>query len=520
VPEKDQNHRADNQPFFDERANFKYAPWREERKIEPFLELTRLKRMSGDAPICIVTQSWFNQMWAVYFLQGYEIVVPHPLGYLNHDSSGLHDVTMGYLQNTSSGLRDLTNEQTKETFLLSDEKRPGAIWNNEIFSLYNHLDPVELLVIDAPNSVETVQGDAFIWLNNQFADFTVYSNADRRALLNISECSPGPSRPGGKQRTLIVDVNGERAELPALPNLKVPLKLNQGINLVRLSCKENPTVEKLSSGDTRKMLLGIKGLRLAIRDEPVELLAIDAPNRVETVQGDSFIWLNNQFTDLIIDSDADRKAFLRISECWPGPSRPGDTNRTLIVEVNGKKAEVPGAPNLKVPLNLYQGNNLVRLSCKETPTVDKLSSGDTRTLLLGIKGFRLATREKPVELLTIDAPNRVETVQGDSFVWLNNQFTDLTIRSDADRQVFLTVRDCWPGPSRPGETQRTLIVEVNGDEREVPASPNLKVPLKLNQGNNLIRLSCKETPTVDKLSSGDIRTLLLGLKGFSVRAAD
>ena len=227
--------------FFDERANFQYAPWREERRVNPFFELTSLKRISGDAPICIVTQSWFNQMWAVYFLQGYELVIPHPLGYLKHDSSGLHDVT---------------TEQTKGTFLLSDEKRPGAIWHNEIFSLQNHLDPVELLVIDAPNSVETVQGDSFIWLNNQFADFTVYSDADRQALLNIGECWPGPSRPGDKHRTLIVDVNGARAELPALPNLKVPLKLNQGINLVRLSCKEPPTVDKLSSGDTRKLLLG------------------------------------------------------------------------------------------------------------------------------------------------------------------------------------------------------------------------------------------------------------------------
>jgi hypothetical protein len=491
--------------LFDERANFQYAPWREERRVRPFLELTRLKRISGDASICILTQSWFNQMWAVFFLQGYELVIPHPLGYLQHASSGLHDVTSG---------------QVKGAFLLSDEKRRGAIWHNEIFSLQNRLDPVELFAIDAPNDVETMEGDSFIWLNNQFADFTIYSDADRQALLNISECRPGPSRPGDKHRTLIAEVNGARAELPTLPNLKVPLKLYQGKNLVRLSCKETPTVDRFSSGDTRTLLLGIKGFRLATRDEPVELLAIDAPNRVETVQGDSFIWLNNQFTDLTLDSDADRRAFLMIRECWPGPSRPEDTNRTLIVEVNGKKAEMPASPNLKVPLNLNQGSNLVRLSCKETPTVDRLSSGDTRTLLLGIKGFRLATRDEPVELLAINAPNRVENVQGDSFIWLNNQYTDLTIHSDADRQALLMVRECWPGPSRPGDTNRTLIVEVNGAKAEVSASPNLKVPLKLNQGNNLVRLSCKETPTVDKLSSGDIRTLLLGIKGFSVGTAD
>jgi hypothetical protein len=491
--------------FFDEIVNFQYAPWRKERRMKPFLDLRSLKSISGNAPIYILTQSWFNQMWAVFFLQGYRIVVPHPLGNLQHESSGLHDIT---------------SEQTTGAFLLSDQNRAGAIWKNEVFSLLNHLDPVELLAIVAPNGVEIVQGASFVWLNNQSASFTIHSDADRQALLIISECWPGPSRPGDEHRTLIVEVNGERLELEASSNLKVPLKLNQGINIARLSCKETATIDNLSSGDTRTLLLGIKGLKLATHEDPVEILAIHAPNQVETVEGDSFVWLNNQFTNVTIHSDAGRQAFLNINECWPGPSRPEDKRRTLIVEVNGVRAEFAASSNLKVPLKLDPGDNLIRLSCKETPTVDKLSSGDARTLLLGIKGFSVSTHEEPVEVSAIEAPNRVETVQGDSFIWLNNQFADLTIHSDAARQAFLLVRECWPGPSRPEDKKRTLVIEVNGTQAEIIASPNLKVPMTLNQGTNIVRLSCKETPTVNKLSSGDARTLLLGIKGFSVTAAD
>jgi len=364
--------------LFDENVNFQYAPWRAEREIQPFLELKSLKKIFGNAPICIQTQSWFNQMWAVFFLRGDKLVVPRPLGYLRH---------------SSSGLKNVTTELGKETFLLSDEKRRSAVWFNKVFSLQNHLDPIELMGIDAPNVVETVQGDTFLWLNNQFADFTIHSDASRQALLTITECWPGPSRPGDKHRTLIVEVNGKRVESPALSKLEVPLRLNQGFNLVRLSCKETPTTDKLSSGDTRTLLLGIKGFAFVTRENPVELVAIDAPNGVETVQSDPFVWLDNRGTDLTLDSDAERQAVLTIRECWLGPSRPGETMRTLIVEVNGKKTETPIAPNLKVPLNLRQGSNLVRLSCKETPTVDKLSSGDTRTLLLGIKGFRVSAAE-------------------------------------------------------------------------------------------------------------------------------
>jgi hypothetical protein len=491
--------------FFDELMHFQYSPWRQERRIEPFLELSNLKRITGDTQIYVVTQSWFNQMWAAFFLQGYDLVIPHPLGYLQHDSSGL---------------REVTSEQAKVAFLLSDKTKSGAVWHNDIFSLQNHLDPVELLAIVAPNGVETVQGASFVWLNNQSASFTIHSDADRQALLIISECWPGPSRPGDEHRTLIVEVNGERLELEASSNLKVPLKLNQGINIARLSCKETATIDNLSSGDTRTLLLGIKGLKLATHEDPVEILAIHAPNQVETVEGDSFVWLNNQFTSLTIHSDAGRQAFLNINECWPGPSRPEDKRRTLIVEVNGVRAEFAASSNLKVPLKLDPGDNLIRLSCKETPTVDKLSSGDARTLLLGIKGFSVSTHEEPVEVSAIEAPNRVETVQGDSFIWLNNQFADLTIHSDAARQAFLLVRECWPGPSRPEDKKRTLLIEVNGTQAEIIASPNLKVPMTLNQGTNIVRLSCKETPTVDKLSSGDTRTLLLGIKGFSVTAAE
>jgi hypothetical protein len=126
----------------------------------------------------------------------------------------------------------------------------------------------------------------------------------------------------------------------------------------------------------------------------------------------------------------------------------------------------------------------------------------------------------PVEVLAIDAPNTVETVDGDRFIWLDNQFADFTIRSDADRQAFLVIPECRPGPSRPGDPNRTLILEANGETFEVPAEGTLKIPLALRKGKNFVRLACKEHATANKLSSGDSRTLLLGIKGLSFRAAD
>jgi hypothetical protein len=364
--------------LFTQVQNYQYAPWRVEHEIAPYLELKNLKRVSGDAPIRLLTRSVFNQEWAAFFLQGYDLAIPHPLGYLDQPIKGL---------------RRVSGEPVKRSFLLSDGKMTEPIWQNKVFSLQNHTDPLELWEINAPNGVETVEGNCFVWLNNQSTVLRIHSDADRRASLNISECWPGPSRPGDERKTLMTDVNGTRAELPAVAHLHIPLPLHQGDNMVRLSCKEEPTIQHLASGDRRTLLLGIKGFDLAVRDQPAQIIAMDAPNGVETVQGESLIWLNNQCTVLVIDSDADRVCFLTIHECWPGPSRPQDTTRTLLIEVNGKRDELTASAYLKIRLNLKQGSNIGRLSCKERPSVDRLSSGDPRILLLGIKGIGLTIAE-------------------------------------------------------------------------------------------------------------------------------
>ena len=237
--------------FIAEVEDFRYAPWRQERSMSAFLELRRLKEISRDAPIRIKTQSWFNQMWAAFFLEGSNLIVPNPLL---------------YLRNLASSFPRSVMEQNPASFVLTDEKRDGAIWHNKLFYLLSRADPVELLAVDAPNALETVEGEPFIWLDNRFADLTIRSDADRRAFLVIPECRPGPNRPGDPTRTLIFVANGETVELPAKGNLKIPLSLKKGNNHVRLACKEPATVLKLASGDARTLLLGINGFSVQPAD--------------------------------------------------------------------------------------------------------------------------------------------------------------------------------------------------------------------------------------------------------------
>ena len=237
--------------LFDAVDHFQYIWWRQERSIQPFLELTQLKKISGNAPIRLQTQSWFNQMWSVFFLPGRQLVVPNLLFPLTE---------------AATGLNYLPSERTKSVFVLGDRPRAGAVWHNDIFWLTNNQEPVELVWIDAPNNVETVQGDIFVWLDNRFANLTIHSDADRQAFLVIPESRPGPSRPEDPKRTLICEVNGETVEMPGEGSLKIPLSLKKGDNVVRLACKESATVHQLVSGDARTLLLGLKGLSVRPAD--------------------------------------------------------------------------------------------------------------------------------------------------------------------------------------------------------------------------------------------------------------
>ncbi len=80
-----------------------------------------------------------------------------------------------------------------------------------LFSLLARSDPVELVSITAPNDVETVEGEKFVWLDNQFADLTIRASTDCRAFLVIPECRPGYSRPGDPDPN--IDCRGERRNL-------------------------------------------------------------------------------------------------------------------------------------------------------------------------------------------------------------------------------------------------------------------------------------------------------------------
>jgi hypothetical protein len=79
-----------------------------------------LKRFSGDAPVWLLIHSIFNQEWATFFLQWFNLRISQQLGYLSCSGPQLGEISA---------------EQEKDCSFLSDRKIKGATWQNDIFSL-------------------------------------------------------------------------------------------------------------------------------------------------------------------------------------------------------------------------------------------------------------------------------------------------------------------------------------------------------------------------------------------------
>lgn len=125
------------------------------------------------------------------------------------------------------------------------------------------------------------------------------------------------------------------------------------------------------------------------KTDAVEICGVEGPNGMQRMDNRPFLWLSNEATRIAVFSKGDYRATFSISSFRPGPSRPDDTKRTLIVRDGRGTRRFDATGSLFVDLILHSGANSVQVSCEEHPTVMHLPNGDPRTLLLGIFDFHV-----------------------------------------------------------------------------------------------------------------------------------
>src|ERR1700730_14443829 len=231
----------------DEAFYFRYAPWRQERRLTDFVNLAQLSKICRDRPIRISTEDWFVQMWAVFFLRDRKLIIPNPLLYLR---------TPGLFPPGSAP------DLTQDTCVLLDEVRRDGAGNGGRFTLLEHARPVEIVSVEGPNQPFYWSGDPFIWLGNEAEKFAILAQSNMTSRFVVPDVWPGTSVLGGPARTLMLKAGDRTSEIPVQKQLSIDLQLHKGTNLVELWCKEQAAPSANGASDAGKWLIGLKGFRI------------------------------------------------------------------------------------------------------------------------------------------------------------------------------------------------------------------------------------------------------------------
>jgi hypothetical protein len=83
---------------------------------------------------------------------------------------------------------------------------------------------------------------------------------------------------------------------------------------------------------------------------------------------------------------------LSASQVSFGPSAPSKSQRTLeVIDAEGTHQVVLDHRLSTIPLSLHAGSNHITVRSLTLPTVRTLANGDTRELMLGLKGYFVKT---------------------------------------------------------------------------------------------------------------------------------
>jgi hypothetical protein len=224
--------------------------WRIPQCVEDVRELEGIRYVAGNKPVSLRVNSDFEQVWAAYYLRDVRLEIPQPRGYF----------AMPHITPVLARGRGTGGEPPKYRLIRGGSSE--AIWSNGAYSLIAD-SGADVVRVSNPNGLEQVDGDSFLWLGNTPAVFTLRAPRPGPYLLKARQFLPGPSLPGKPERTLTVETAaGTRTWVFGANAAGIPMELEEGVNTVKVTCIDRPTIDRQPNGDTRPLLLGLQGYYL------------------------------------------------------------------------------------------------------------------------------------------------------------------------------------------------------------------------------------------------------------------
>jgi hypothetical protein len=233
--------------------------------IKPYQELLSFPTIIDNAPIGIAVTDPIANLWAMYYLResityffSYQSYPeqPHVLPFMFRSQ-----------QVDLSEIKYLLTD--RQGFSPEDGRK---VWHNSIYSLWKIKDlPFFIVGIENPNGIDFVNNEKFYWLDNQKTLIDIQSSFPGTISI-VGDFTMGPSLPEMAERDLRVTsvTNGTSQSFnitirPGRNAVEIPV--GKGDNQIQLSVINEPTVDALSNGDSRVLLLGLQIIQIQFQNE-------------------------------------------------------------------------------------------------------------------------------------------------------------------------------------------------------------------------------------------------------------
>jgi peptidoglycan/LPS O-acetylase OafA/YrhL len=119
------------------------------------------------------------------------------------------------------------------------------------------------------------------------------------------------------------------------------------------------------------------------------ILGIVNPNGTETVDHQTFFWIGSRKSIVLYFSIRNDPTMEISGNFLPGSNLPENQSARVILGANGSVDQVILPYHGVIRLPSHWGVNIIELACPEKPTYPLRQTGDTRTLMVGVKDLQI-----------------------------------------------------------------------------------------------------------------------------------
>jgi hypothetical protein len=119
-------------------------------------------------------------------------------------------------------------------------------------------------------------------------------------------------------------------------------------------------------------------------------------------------------------------------------------------------------------------------------------------------------------LISVQAPNGLEQVNGKPFVWMGDKATRFLIVSKITQTANFSAEECFTDQRHTEGKSRQMRISIGGDAWQADVSGTLSFQVHLKPGLNILDVACQDSSAVSEQANGDPKALPVGLWDYRI----